>query len=96
MAIANPTTPAWEITRLFLQPTGKFISRPVGIVYARDQDAAIAQAAETINGIAVLKARRINPVKCPVCGEVIGAHRCKPKRQAPNDGADIKPDQCAV
>lgn len=94
MATVEAKQPAWEITRLFLQPTGRFISRPVGIVYAQDQDAAIAQAAETINGIAVLKARRVKPIKCPVCGQPIGASRCKPKRQ--DDGADTKPDQCAL
>lgn len=83
--MANTKPPAWEVTRLFLLPDGEFISRPVAVVHADDQDQAIKTVAETIKGIAILKARRLAKAKCPVCGQLVGARRCKPLKQAQHD-----------
>lgn len=82
MANAEFKPPAWKITRLFLLPNGEFISRPVAIVHAETQEAAINAAAQDINGIAILKAHKLNAnAKCPVCGHRINAKNCRPTRQ---------------
>jgi hypothetical protein len=61
MATTKRAQADWQISRGFVGPLGHVFFRRIFTVKARNQDQAIERAAHKVKGIAMLKARRLQP-----------------------------------